>query len=110
MRFLDDLTRADALKGLVGKRTWPPESSDLSKREVRRAAAKEVVLGQYHLVGTCAMGHTVDSKLRVKGVDGLRVVDCSIFPGHVSGNTVGTVYALAELAADIIKKDWRMKV
>jgi choline dehydrogenase-like flavoprotein len=51
------------------------------------------------------MGSAVDSRLRVKGVGNLRVVDASVFPNNVSGNIVSSVYATAEKAADIIKAD-----
>lgn len=63
-------------------------------------------MGEYHLIGTCAMGEVVDSRLRVKGVKGLRVVDASVFPNHVSGNICSSVYTVAEKAADLIKEDW----
>ena len=53
------------------------------------------------------MGNAVDSRLRVKGVRNLRVVDASVFPNNVSGNIVGSVYAMAEKAADMIKADFQ---
>ncbi len=60
----------------------------------------------YHAVGTCAMGpnegDVVDSQLRVRGVDGLRVVDCSVMPTMVAGNLNGPVMAMAWRAADFI--------
>ncbi|GAA4563883.1 GMC family oxidoreductase [Planotetraspora kaengkrachanensis] len=60
----------------------------------------------YHAIGTCAMGpddgHVVDSRLRVRGVDGLRVVDCSVLPTMVSGNLNGPIMAMAWHAADLI--------
>lgn len=50
------------------------------------------------------MGEVTDDNLCVKGVQGLRVVDASVFPGHVSGNIMATTYAVAEKGADLIKK------
>jgi choline dehydrogenase-like flavoprotein len=60
----------------------------------------------YHAVGACSMGpngdDVVDPELRVRGVDGLRVVDASVLPVQVSGNTAAPVMAVAWIAADLI--------
>jgi choline dehydrogenase-like flavoprotein len=56
----------------------------------------------YHPTGTCAIGRVVDPKLRVLGMEGLRVVDASVMPSTVRGNTNASVIAIAEKAVDIL--------
>jgi choline dehydrogenase len=56
----------------------------------------------YHPTCTCAIGRVVDSDLRVFGIEGLRVVDASVMPSVVRGNTNAAVIAIAEKAADIL--------
>ena len=80
------------------------QNDDVLQQQIR-AHARTV----YHPVGTCAMGTgpdaVTDAQLRVKGLRGLRVVDASIMPRIVSGNTNAPAIMIAEKAADMIKAD-----
>ncbi len=58
-----------------------------------------------HATGTCAIGSVVDARLRVLGIARLRVMDCSVMPTQVSGNTNAPVMSMAWRAADLILQD-----
>ena len=66
--------------------------------------SREVGETVFHPTSTCRMGSVVDSTLRVRGMDGLRVVDASVMPAVPSGNINAAVIAVAEKAADLIRK------
>jgi choline dehydrogenase-like flavoprotein len=70
---------------------------------------KRVVTTMWHPVGTCRMGRdaraVVDARLRVRGVDGLRVIDASIMPNITSGNTNAPTQALARHATAMLVED-----
>ena len=106
MKFIDSMAQTSHLKGKLAKRNYPPPSLDMQNLDDAREAVRDWCLGEYHPCGSCSIGEVVDSRLRVKGVNGLRVADASVFPNHVSGNIVSSVYMVAERAADIIKEDW----
>ncbi|WP_368561702.1 GMC family oxidoreductase [Pseudoxanthomonas sp. UTMC 1351] len=84
-----------------------PSRSDLSDNELVefiRAKAETV----YHPSGTCRMGSdeasVVDPQLRVRGVEGLRVIDASVMPQLIGGNTNAPTIMIAERASDLIRK------
>ncbi|WP_439534094.1 GMC family oxidoreductase [Polymorphobacter sp.] len=86
---------------IVGERLPGPACEAEAEWEAHLRAT--TFLG-YHPVGTCAMGPdgVVDAKLRVRGVDGLRVADASIIPSPISGNTNGAAIMIGEKAAQLI--------
>ena len=79
---------------------------DFDKDQTLDAYIRQTLTNDHHAAGTCAMGNgpdaVVDPQLRVHGVDGLRVVDCSIMPKVVSGNTNAPTMMIAEKASDMI--------
>ena len=95
---------AKAFDEYLGEEIHP--GSDCQSDEQIIEKVKEKVGLVYHPVGTCKMGidrmAVVDPQLRVHGLEGLRVVDASIMPRLISGNTNAPTIAIAEKAADLI--------
>jgi choline dehydrogenase-like flavoprotein len=106
LRLAREYAAQPALRALIDAETFPgPACTD--DKAVLEAYAKYASCG-YHAIGTCRAGRdeasVVDPELRVRGVQGLRVVDTSVFPQMPSGNTNGPVMALAWRAADVIRR------
>jgi len=83
---------------------------DLNDDKDIEQAIREDADTVYHPVGTCKMGNddmaVVNDNLKVHGIEGLRVVDASIMPTLIGGNTNAPTIMIGEKASDIIIKDW----
>jgi choline dehydrogenase len=81
----------------------PFQFPDSDADEDIRAHVRRVTQTLYHPAGTCAIGAVVDMELRVQGLEGLRVVDASVMPTVIRGNTNAPTIAIAERASDLIR-------
>jgi choline dehydrogenase len=104
-RLIRKIMNASALRKITVEEVLPGASvdDDASMLQYFRENAGSI----YHLCGSCAMGSdpalsVVDKRLKVHGIDGLRVVDASIFPNVTSGNTNAAAMMVAEKGADLI--------
>ena len=99
-----DILAAQAFKPWLGEERLPGPAvqSNAELEDFIRATAET----EYHPVGTCKMGSdpmaVVDEKLRVRGIERLRVIDASIMPAIVSGNTNAPVIMIAEKGAEMM--------
>jgi choline dehydrogenase len=86
---------------------------DVMSDEQLLATAREKGATVFHPCGTCKMGSdpkaVVDQRLRVRGISGLRVIDASIMPNMISGNTNAPTIMIAEKASDMIREDARAR-
>jgi choline dehydrogenase len=93
--------------GLVLEEEFPGPAVATPEQVVRYSLATGS--GIFHAVGAAAMGpdddDVVDSRLRVRGVTGLRIIDASVFPEQPAGNTAAPTTALAWRAADLILEE-----
>ena len=105
VRLTREILAQDAFAPFRGEELAPGE--DVQTDEQIDAYLKDAVESAYHPSGTCKMGSdemaVVDEYCRVRGLQGLRIVDSSIMPTIVSGNLNAPTVMIAEKAADIIK-------
>ena len=109
VRFARKLAATRAMSDLIGEE-YRPSAAVQTDDEVLEFA-RNFGATIFHPSGTCKMAPdsdpmgVVDNRLRVRGVTGLRVIDCSVMPTLISGNTNAPVVMMAEKAADMIKAD-----
>lgn len=110
MRLVRRLFGQPAFQALAPEELRP--GRDCETDDELLAAGRASCGTAYHQVGTCAMGadpgSVVDARLRVRGIDGLRVADGSVLPTLISGNTNSCVIMIGEKAAAMIAADARL--
>ncbi|WP_164662211.1 GMC family oxidoreductase [Tropicibacter sp. Alg240-R139] len=107
VRMAREIFDQSQLRAIVGEEIWPgPMVQSAIGSNTLDDAIREQARTIFHPAGTCRMGPSessvVDPYLRVNGVDGLRVSDCSVMPALVSGNTNAPTMMIADRAADFI--------
>ncbi|XP_060815120.1 glucose dehydrogenase [FAD, quinone]-like [Bombus pascuorum] len=117
-KFIYDMSKTNTMKELKAEpnpnRIPQCSSFEFPSLDYWRCFARYYTLTIYHPSGTCKMGPStdkmavVDARLKMHGVNGLRVIDTSIMPTITSGNTNAPTIMIAEKAADMIKEDWKI--
>ncbi|MBV9530905.1 MAG: choline dehydrogenase, partial [Bradyrhizobium sp.] len=109
IRILRKILEAPALKSYCAGEVYP--GADVINDEDLLDFCRKTGSTVYHPTSTCRMGNdplaVVDQRLKLRGLDALRVVDASIMPDLVSGNTNAPVIMIAEKASDVILQDAR---
>lgn len=104
VKFSGEVARAKAFDQFRGEQIMG--SADLSDDEMLQLLRQNAET-LYHPTSTCKMGNdamaVVDAQLRVRGIEGLRVIDASIMPAVIGGNTNAPTMMIAEKAADLLK-------
>lgn len=109
VRQAREIMTAKALQAYQPEEILPGPQVDSDEDLLKKVG--DIATTIFHPVGTCRMGpdeqSVVDPQLKVRGLDGLRVIDASIMPKIVSGNTASPVVMIAEKAADMIRMEQR---
>jgi choline dehydrogenase len=106
------IARHAPLTEKISQEYRPHESLDMNDNDATLHWARDNTASIYHPTGTCKMGQSgdavVDARLRVHGIHGLRVADCSIMPEIVSGNTNAPAIMIGEKASQLIIEDHQL--
>ncbi len=107
IRINREIAKQPSLSAITAREIYPGE--DKQTDEELADYARSALASYHHQVGTCKMGHdelaVVDHRLKVHGLEGLRVIDASIMPSVTTGNTNAPTIMIAEKGADMIKQD-----
>ncbi|HET6538803.1 MAG TPA: GMC family oxidoreductase N-terminal domain-containing protein [Sphingopyxis sp.] len=110
VRYIRTLVKQPAIASIIGPELRPGAQYQ-DDEQILRHFRQHFTAGT-HSVGTCRMGHdpdsVIDGRLKLRGVEGVRIVDCSAMPSLPSGNTNAPAMALAWVAADLIEADARI--
>jgi choline dehydrogenase/4-pyridoxate dehydrogenase len=115
LRILRDIASRRPLRDFIAREITPPGCEGMSDEALEEHIRSQSVIVN-HALGTCKMGtdrdpaSVVDDQLRVRGVDGLRVVDASVMPDAIGGNINAAVIMIAERAAELIGNPNRLGV
>ena len=109
LKILRRILAAPALRPYTVEEVYP--GSDVTSDDDLLSFCRKTGSTVYHPTSTCRMGNdslaVVDQRLRVRGIEGLRVVDASVMPDLMSGNTNAPTIMIAEKASDMILQDAR---
>ncbi|KIN74282.1 GMC family oxidoreductase [Sulfitobacter guttiformis] len=103
------IARHSPLASKISEEYRPNPSLDIEDYDATLDWARNNTASIYHPTGTCKMGNdsaaVVDARLRVHGISGLRVADCSIMPEIISGNTNAPAIMIGEKASELVLED-----
>ena len=103
-----EIVQTRPFRDMLGRELLPGPQVGTDQNKLRKYI-KDTCITDWHPSGTCKMGldamAVVDPRLRVNGVDGLRIIDASVMPLVVSGNIQASLFMMAEKGADMILED-----